>query len=105
VTEVAEGGTVALAFQSRHQVRPLRHSGKQLALEADVGEDPLQVLDRPTLVAGRVDRVEADQALQELGGVVHALDATPLGKWLSEGGAVAHQAADRRRCTSSSGRG
>ena len=80
VTQVAEGGTVAPAFQSRHEVRALRHGGKQLALEADVGEDPLEVLDRRTLVAGRVDRVEADQALKELGGVVHAPDATPPGK-------------------------
>lgn len=79
MAEVAESRALALGVggigvggissQSRHEIRSLGHGAKQLALKARVREDLLEVLNRQALIAGRVDRVEADQALKERGGV------------------------------------
>ncbi len=84
ITEGRVGGTFNLAFQSGHQVRALGSDAKQLTLKAGVGEDLPQVLDRGALVAGRVDRVEANQALKEpcclVSRSIHPEDRTPLGK-------------------------
>jgi hypothetical protein len=69
MAEVAEGGAVALTLQARHEVRALGHRCEQLALKARVAENPREILDRRSLVAGRVDGVKADQAPKQLCGV------------------------------------
>src|SRR2546421_54378 len=52
--------------RARDQVGPCLLGPEQLTLEACGAEVPGQVLLGGALVAGRVDRVEADQGLQEL---------------------------------------
>ena len=72
VAEVAErgvGGVFINALQACHEVGSLGDRAEQLTLEAGVREDCLQVLDCRPLPAGRIDRVEADQTLKELGGL------------------------------------
>ena len=56
------------AAQARDQVRAPWHGGEQLALEAGRLEQPAQEVLRRRLVARRVDGVEADQPLEQLGG-------------------------------------
>ena len=48
----------------------MRHLGVQLGLDAVLGEVVPQELRRLRLVAGRIDRVEPDQALEELDDLV-----------------------------------
>jgi hypothetical protein len=86
VAEVAErgvGGVSINALQACHEVRSLGNRAEQLTLEAGVREDCLQVLDCRPLPAGRIDRVEADQTLKELGGTSGELSAPRA--WSSAG--------------------
>ena len=69
VAQQAQGRPVGRPGQPRDQVRPPLDLGQQLDLEARALEQVAQELLGGLLVAGRVDRVEPDQALQELGGV------------------------------------
>jgi hypothetical protein len=52
-----------MARQCRDQVGAIRRGREQLGLEPRLADVGLEVLDRRALVAGRVDRVETDQAL------------------------------------------
>ena len=74
-------GPLGLAAQARDEVRPLRVAAvEQLALEARVLQVARQPLLARALVAGRVDRVEADQPRSRtsavLGLQVHGCRAT-----------------------------
>jgi hypothetical protein len=69
VTEVAERGSIRCPSQPCYEVWALWDRAEQLALEAGCHEDLPQVFYRRTLVTGRIDGVEADQALKERGGV------------------------------------
>jgi hypothetical protein len=51
------------------QVRPLRRRAEDLGGEPGLAGQPLEMLDRRALVAGRIDGVEADELGQQLGGV------------------------------------
>ena len=76
VAQVAEARPVAAA-QRRDQARALRLGAGQLDGQPrvlQVAREPLQA--RP-LVAGRIDRLEADQAGQDLGGLVLQLLSEP----------------------------
>ena len=82
VPEVAEHGTASPRAvrrpQVRHQVRTVLVGRQQLGPEAGVAQISGQELDRGALVARRVDRVEADQLAQDLGGL-----ALELVRWRS----------------------
>ncbi len=65
MAEVAERRAFAPALQSGYKVRALRLGAEQLALKANIHKDRPQMLDRGLLFAGRIDGVEADQALKE----------------------------------------
>ncbi len=67
VAEEAQGGAVATPAQIGDQVRPLIVGGQELDLEPGRLQVRGQVLDRRSLVARRIDRVETDQPLQDLG--------------------------------------
>ena len=64
--EVHERRAVA-AGERRDQVRPLTDRGQELGLEARLLQVRGQIFDRRTLVARRVDRVEANEPLKDLG--------------------------------------
>ena len=55
------------AGDPRDEVRPLRHLRVQLGLDPVVAEVLAQELRRARLVPGRVDGLDADQLLEELG--------------------------------------
>ena len=61
---------VAATTDSRHQVRPLGDTRVELALDTERLEVRAQQLGRRGLVPGRVDRVQPDQRLEELDGLV-----------------------------------
>jgi hypothetical protein len=63
VREQAQHGTRAIAVQARDEVGTLMRAAEELAGEARAPQDGGEVLLRGALVAGRVDGVEADQAL------------------------------------------
>jgi hypothetical protein len=78
VTEIAVRGVGRIpieALQARHEVRSVRGRAEQLTLEANLRKYRPQVLDSRSLLAGGVDRVEADQAPEELGGLSRKLPA------------------------------
>ena len=66
MAEEAERGAGRVAGQAGDQVRAVRLCAGQLHLEAGVVELRREVLLRRAFVTRRVDRVEADQLLQEL---------------------------------------
>src|SRR4029079_17862972 len=90
VREVAEHRAVALAGEPRDEVGPLDRRAGELALEARLLEVPLQVLLALPLVAGRVDRVEADQFAEDVGGLLLEVHGAQLRRraTLSADGAV-----------------
>ena len=65
VREEQQPRPVAAPTDPRHEVRPLRHARVQLALDAERLQVAAQQIGRRGLVPGRVDRVEADQLLEE----------------------------------------
>jgi hypothetical protein len=69
VREVAEHRASRVAAQPRDEVRPLGRlvGGVQLAFEPGILEVGLQPLLARALVAGRVDRVELDEAGEDVG--------------------------------------
>jgi len=69
VAEVAKRFTVILGRQVGHQVRPVVVGRDQFGPEAGVPQVAGEELDCRALVAGRVDRVEADQLTQDVGGL------------------------------------
>jgi hypothetical protein len=73
VAAQAERRPVAVAPQARNQVRPALDRAEQLAFEAGRRKRLVQQLLRGLLVAGRVDRVESDQPLEQLGGAAFEL--------------------------------
>ena len=68
--EEREPRPVAAAGNSRDEVRPLRDLGVELAGDPVLLEVVAEQLCRAGLVPGRVDRVEADQLLEELADLV-----------------------------------
>jgi hypothetical protein len=70
VREQEYARAIASAGQPGDEIRALRHFGVELDLDAALTEIGTQQLGRPGLVPGRIDRVEADQPLQELGRLV-----------------------------------
>jgi hypothetical protein len=70
VTQICESRPVGLPAQSCNQIRSFRSRADQLALEACVLQITGKKGLRLALVAGRVDRVEADQPLQKRGCLV-----------------------------------
>ena len=66
VPEQAQGGAVRGGGEACNEVRPARHGLEQHAVEPGLLEQALEPLLGRPLVARRVDRVEADEALQEL---------------------------------------
>ena len=81
VRQQAQRRPVGAAAQPRDEVRALVHGAQQRDLEAGAAQLGGEHLLRDALVAGRVDRVRADQALKKLRRLLlqvrHALDATP----------------------------
>jgi putative ATPase len=73
VAEVAEPRPVRAAGKPRYEVGPAGHGGEQLTREAGGLQLCLQELLRGLLVARRIDRVEADEPLQQLGGAAFEL--------------------------------
>ena len=55
------------ARESRDEVRALRRLGEQLALDSVAGEVGPKCLRSDGLVAGRIDGVDAEERLEELG--------------------------------------
>src|ERR687887_342216 len=68
VARERQHGPVRAAPEPRHEARPAVDGGQQLALEARAREELPQVLLERALVAWRVHRVEANEALEQLGG-------------------------------------
>jgi hypothetical protein len=66
VGEEQERGARAGPGEASDQVRALRDEREELARDPLTLEIGAEVLRRLRLVAGRVDRVQADQALEEL---------------------------------------
>ena len=85
------------ARQPRDEVRPLRHLGVQRRLDAVPGQVVAQQLGRARLVPGRIDRVQADQRLQQPGDLL---------AWRHAGGAgdVFESAVSSFRACQSSGK-
>ncbi len=77
MAEQAERRAVHPRPQTRDEVGPAGHLGEQLALEPGPLEQAAQPLLRLRLVAGRVDRLEADQPLEQLDGA--ALEVRAIG--------------------------
>jgi len=67
VREQAQRRPVARAAQARDEVRALLGTTEQRDLEARIAQHPGEQLLGRALVTGRVDRVEAHEALQQLG--------------------------------------
>ena len=65
VAEVQQRRSLAVTVEGRDQVRSLIAGSEQLGLEAGRLQVLGQVLDRGSLVAGRVDGVEPDQPLKD----------------------------------------
>ena len=74
VREERQPRPVAAPGNPRDEVRPLRHLRVELAGDAVLLEVVAQELGRTGLVPGRVDRVEADQLLEELADLVAERD-------------------------------
>jgi hypothetical protein len=68
--EQQQARAAAVPGQARDKVRALRSLRVELAPYAVVAEIVAQQLGRLRLVPGRVDRVEPDQLLEELGDLV-----------------------------------
>jgi hypothetical protein len=67
VREEREPRPGAVSRNPCDEVRPVRDSGVELDLDPALLEVVAQQLGRQGLVAGRVDRVEADQLPEEVG--------------------------------------
>ncbi len=70
---------VGLAAQARDEVRALLGAAEQVDLEAGVAQDAGEVLLALALVARRVHRVEPDEALEQLRGVLLEIGHDPAG--------------------------
>ena len=70
VREEAERRPGSVAAKAGNEVGPGRVVAQQRGLEAGVVQEGLQELLRRALVAGRVDGVEAEEALEDLGGLL-----------------------------------
>ena len=81
-----EPRAVLLAAQPRDEVRALLGAAEQLDLEAGVAQDAGEVLLALALGARRVDGLEADQALEELGGLLLQVGHRPSGYASGAGG-------------------
>jgi len=80
VTEIDHRRSIAVAGEGRDQVRTIFVHRQLLGLEARGGEVLVEELDRRPLVPGRVDRVEADESLQDLDRLLlHRRSAYPPG--------------------------
>ena len=66
------------ALQPRNEVRPPRLGAEQLTLKARLAEHPRQVFLRRALIPRWVDRVEAQQALEQLGGLPRQIAHRPI---------------------------
>jgi hypothetical protein len=69
VAEQHQRRPVARPAHPRDEARALRRASAQLGLDPRLGQVRGQVLGRSRLVAGRVRRVDADQAGQQVGGL------------------------------------
>ncbi len=65
--EQAERRAIGRALQCRDEVGALLIGGQQLGLKTGIRQVALEKLDRRAFVAGRVDRVEAHEALEDVG--------------------------------------
>src|SRR4029079_17541983 len=96
VREQEQALAIAATWDARDQVRPLRAPCVELALDAVAGEVVAQQLGRLGLVARRVDGVQADQLLQELGDLVAERHASSLASSVNRLGAC--QSSGEQRC-------
>ena len=67
VTEKAERGAVAGAFEVGDEVGAARIRGEQLGFESGLSHVVGEVLDRRALLAWRIHRVEPNEPLKHLG--------------------------------------
>ncbi len=93
MAEQAQHWALGLAAQPRDEVRARLGAADQVDLEAGVAKHPREVLLGVALVAGRVDRVEAHQALEEVGRLLLELGGHPvrLRQRLHHGGDAGHE--------------